>query len=164
MSWLIENGLALYGAVTGTAALGISYLGYRHNKKRDAIKLAVSLLPHPNQRQNIADMQSTGDKEPWSRMNLTEVFLVTVRNLGSVPAPLEDVGVITDKGEKVHALVHKNLGGGSFLCEVGESCIEALEPKDSRTFSVYLKTEQPLFSVMSVYAKDRTGKTWSSRA
>lgn len=164
MGWLSENGLALYGAVTGSAALAISYFGHRHNIKKDTIKLAVSLQPHPNQSQNIENMLSTNGKEPWEHVNLTEVFLVTVRNLGSVPAPLEDVGVITNKGEKEHALVSKNHSSGSFLYKVGESHIEALEPKGSRVFSVYLRREQPIFPVVSAYAIDKTGKIWSSRA
>ena len=164
MSWLIANGLALYGAVTGTAALGISYLGYWHNKKRDSINLDVSLRPHPNQIQNIKDMQSTDDSGSLSHSSLKEIFLITVRNIGSVPAPLEDVGVITSKGKKEQALVQKNHGYGSFLYPVGEANIEALEPKDARTFSVYLSREQPAFTAVSAYAIDKTEKEWRSRS
>ena len=97
-------------------------------------------------------------------INMTEVFLVTVRNLGSVPAPLEDVGVITEKGAKEHALISKHHSSGSLLYKVGESGIEALEPKGSRTFSVYLRREHPMFSAVSAYVVDGTGKTWYSRA
>ncbi|XQA69532.1 hypothetical protein ACM9XB_18740 [Xanthomonas sacchari] len=164
MGWLSENGLALYGAVTGTAALAISYFSYRHNIKKDTIRLTVTLSPHPNKSQNIENMRSTDDKKPWEQINLAEVFLVTVRNLGSVPAPLEDVGVITETGKKEHALVSKLHSSGSFLYKAGEAGIEALEAKGSRTFSVYLRREQSTFSAKSAYVIDKTGKTWKSRA
>lgn len=163
MGWLSENGLALYGAITGTAALAISYISHRHSIKRDSIKLSVTLTPHPSQKENIQNMLSTEGKEAWEHVTLTEIFLVTVRNLGSIPAPLDDVGVITINGTKEHALVSKVHRHGGALYRVAESDIEALEPKDSRVFSVYLKREQAMFTAASGYAIDKTGKSWISK-
>jgi len=47
MSWISENGLALYGAVTATVALMISFFNYRYKVKKDQIKLAISFMEHP---------------------------------------------------------------------------------------------------------------------
>ena len=93
--WLAEHGLALYGSITGTAALLISFFNYRHAVAKDAIELELSHSPHPNVASNLVRIQST-DGEPWDQPNLVEVHSVTIRNIGSIPAPLEDVGIITD--------------------------------------------------------------------
>lgn len=162
MSWLSENGLALYGAVTGTAALIIGYFGHRHNIRKDKIKLSISYEPHPSQAENLKDMVSSERKEPWEQRTLTEVYLVTVRNLGSIPAPLDDVGVFTAEGTKKHALVPMRYGQINALRKVADAGFEALEPRAMRTFSVYLHRDEKMFSVSKGYAVDQTGKSWTS--
>jgi len=164
VNWLSENGLALYGAVAGTAALAISYFGHRHNVGKDSIKLAVSFAPHPSQSENVRNMLSTEGKEPWDHINLTEVYLVTVRNLGSIPAPLDDVGVVTDQGVKKQALTAIRHSHSTMLYKVAESKLDALAPRSAHTFSVYLTRDEPMFLGTEAYAVDQTGKLWSSRA
>src|SRR5690606_4948241 len=119
---------------------------------------------HPRQAENIQGMISTRGKKPWEQINLVEVYLVTVRNVGNIPAPLADVGVITESGEKEHALVTKHHSSWYHLHTVTDSGMEAIEPKGSRTFSIYLRREQPMFKATSAYATDQTGKSWSYRA
>lgn len=163
INWFSANWLACYGAFTGTLALAISYLGYRHAVNKDAIKLAVSFSEHPNKEENIRDMLSTDGKEPWEQPNLTEVYLVTVKNLGSVPAPLEDAGVITSSGEKKYALTSSLDSHGNILRRISESKLEPLIPQSAKTFKVYLKREDAVFEAKQAYVIDQTGKLWCSR-
>lgn len=160
MSWLSENWLAFYGALTGTIAIAISYFGHRHNISKDNIKLAVSFAPHPNQDRNIRTMLSTNDNIPSERTNLIEIYQVTVRNLGSIPAPLNDVGILTDQGIKKPALIRKQ--NSTLLYEVAESALDALAPQSALTFSVYLRHDEPMFSASMAYAVDQTDKLWKS--
>lgn len=164
MGWLIENGLALYGAIAGTAALGISYLSHRHNVDKDSIKLSVSFAPHPRQLENIERMLATDGSKPWEQPNLTAVALVTVRNLGVSDAPLDDVGIFTSDGEKISALVSRENDQSLHLYSVKDAKISALPPKSSQTFPVYLRRGQPMFKPRSAYAVDQTGKIWGSHA
>lgn len=163
LNWLVENWLACYGATTGTLALFISYLGHRHTVKRDTIKLSVSFSAHPDQEENIKKILSTVGKEAWSQINLIEVYLVTVKNLGSVPAPLEDVGVITSNGAKKQALIPSPHSNFNILVKISDSQLEPLTPQSARTFKIYLDKDEPVFKIKKAYAIDQTGKLWVSR-
>jgi hypothetical protein len=163
MKWDLSSGLALYGAITGTLALAVTYFSHRHSLAKDKIKISVSWKPHPNQQHNIEAMLNTAEKEPWKQINLAEVFEVTVRNIGSITAPIEDVGVVTPRGRK-SALVSASSGERSILMAAAQAPISDLEPKTSRTFSIYLGREEEIFTVRSAYAIDQLGKTWHSRA
>jgi hypothetical protein len=161
-AWLTENVLALYGAITGTAALLISYSNYRHTVGKERIKLAVSHTSHPHAASNISRIQST-EGEDWDRPNLVEVHIVTIRNLGSIPAPLEDVGVVTSKGEKKHSLIPSNSRNPMMLGRVSDAEQSSLEPRSTKSFSVYLTRDEPPFVVTQAYAVDQTGKVWTSK-
>ncbi|MGK8438372.1 hypothetical protein ACRS3X_13695 [Ectopseudomonas hydrolytica] len=163
MNWLTDNWLACYGAITGTLALFISYLGHRHAVNKDTIKLSVSFSAHPNQEENIKNMLSTEGKEPWEQTNFTEVYLVTVKNLGSIPAPLEDVGVITSSGDKKQALTSSLHSHGNILSKISDSKLEPLIPQSAKTFKIYLERAEPVFKAKKAYAVDQTGKLWCSR-
>ncbi|MGY0800184.1 hypothetical protein ACW7G0_14190 [Lysobacter sp. A286] len=164
MTWINQQGLALYGAVTGTVALLISFFSYRHNVKKDQIKLDVSCAPHRDQAKNIEHLNTENPESPWDRPNLVEVYLVTVRNLGSIPAPLGDVGVCDGAGKKYQALVGRQLSQMRLLQPLSESNVESLEPRAARIFSVYLRRDEPMFTAVSAYAIDQTGKAWQVRA
>jgi len=160
MSWLVENGLALYGAITGTIALLISFVSHRHNIKKDQIKLAVSYSEHPNKTENIESLNCVNTEHPWNQQKFVEVYLVTVRNLGSISAPLQDVGVMDKEGRKYQALVRSPFNNMNFLQPLTKSNSEALEPKAAKTFPVYLNRGEPIFTAVSSYATDQTGKEW----
>lgn len=164
MSWLSENGLALYGAVTGTAALLITFFSHRHNVKKDQIKLSVSYTDHPRKSENIERLNSDYSEHPWEKPNIVEIYEVTVRNLGSVPAPLHDVGVIDKDGNKYQALVSRRLSQMNLLQRLPEFDGESLEPRAAKTFSVYLRRDEPVFLPVLAYAIDQTGKEWKGRA
>lgn len=160
MSWIIENGLALYGAVTGTAALMISFFNYRHKVKKDQIKLSISFMEHPQKTENIERLNNKDIEHPWEQPHVVEVYLVTVRNLGSVSAPLHDVGVVDKDGYKHQASITLHYSQMSLLKHLPEIDTEALEPRGSKTFSVYLHRDEPQFAAVSAYAIDQTGKEW----
>jgi hypothetical protein len=163
MSWLNENGLALYGAVTGTAALLITFLSHRHSVNKDQIKLSVTYTEHPNKAENIERLNAE-NIDPWDQPNIVEFYTVTVRNLGSIPAPLHDVGIIDKDGNKHQALVRQRMSQINLLQPVSESGSEPLEPRASKSFSIYPRKGEPIFSVVSAYAVDQTNKEWSGRA
>jgi hypothetical protein len=164
MTWLTENGLSLYGAITGTSALLVSFFGYRHNAKKDQIKLALSCAAHPEQAENFSRLNAMPSENSRDRPHFAEVYLVTVRNLGSIPAPLDDVGVMGSDGKKHQVLVSRRTSQMSFLVPLSNSDTGPLAPRASKTFSVYLKRDEPMFSAISAYAIDQTGKAWRVRA
>lgn len=164
MLWLSENGLALYGAVTGTAALLITFFSHRHNVKKDQIRLSVSYSDHQNKSQNIERLTSNNSENTFDQPNLVEIYTVTVRNLGSIPAPLHDVGVIDKSGNKYQALISHRMSQMNFLQPLSESVDEPLEPRAAKRFSIYLRRGEAVFSPVSAYAIDQTGKEWIGRA
>ena len=165
MSWLSDNALSLYGAITGTAALGISFFNYRHNIKKERIKLALSVSPDPNQAENVTSLKGPTDPEaPWDWPFVVKVYQVTVRNLSSVPAPIEDAGVISKDGKRHSALVSRNVGHANMLDKISISNKNTIAPRGFAVFNVYLHRDQALFEPRNVFAVDQTGKEWRSRA
>jgi hypothetical protein len=165
MSWLSQNGLALYGAVTGSTAIAISYFSYRHNVGRDKIRLAVSHRNHPQQAENIARLNDSGDSDkPWNQPSIVEIYEVVVRNLGSVPAPLDDVGIVDSQGTKHGALVSRRVSHMGLLEPIAKSDTCILAPRTSAKFSVYLRRDEQLFQAAAAYVVDQTGREWRTRA
>lgn len=64
-SWLTQNWLALLGAVTGSFALLINYLSYRHSRKKEHISLVLSCAAHHQQVENLRTLEETKNKEAW---------------------------------------------------------------------------------------------------
>jgi hypothetical protein len=156
--WLTHNWLALLGALTGTVALVINYLSYRNNRNKDRIDLTLSCAAHPKQAENVRTLLESEGNEPWNRPNMVEVYTVTVRNRGSINAPLSSVGVITSSGTSRGALV----SNGQFLQQASTTNIESLPPKSERTFKLYLNRGEDLYSVKKAFAVDQTGKRWEA--
>lgn len=164
MSWLIENGIALYGAITGTVALAITFISHRHSVKKDQIKLAVSYSEHPKKSENIERLNTKHSDQPWEQPHIVEVYVVTVRNLGSIPAPLHDVGVMDKAGKRYQVLVGRRSSQFNILQPIPECNVEPLEPRSARTFSVYLHRDETIFMPEYAYAIDQTGKEWRAHA
>lgn len=161
MSWISQNSLALYGAVTGrTIAIVISFFNYRYNVKKDQITLNVSYKEHPKKTENIDLLIDTSMKEPWEQLSCVEVYLVTIRNLSNISIPLHDVGIIDEHGKIHQALINCQFSQMIFLKPLSETDAEALKPKASKTFSVYLSRNEAPFNAISAYAIDQTGKEW----
>ena len=163
-NWLSENGLALYGAIAGTVALAINFFGFRHNLKKDRIKLSVSFADHPRQADNLLDLESTEDGKPWDQKSLAEVYVVTVRNVGNVAAPIDEVGVVTSSGKKRPALVGSKHHGPNILERASGGSVDPLPPNSSRKFNMYLNRGEQLYGAAQAYVVDQAGKTWSSDA
>ena len=160
LDWIFENWLALLGAVTGSVALLINYLSFRHAKNKEKISLAVSCAAHPRQAENLRELAETEDSEPWSRHSMVEIYTVTVRNRGSITAPLSKVGVVTNSGEERAALVRK----GQYMEEAKGSIIDHLPPKSEQMFDIYLKRDEEFFSLSKAFVIDQTGKRWEVNA
>lgn len=156
LSWIIENWLALLGAVTGSVALLINYLSYRHTRNKEDISLAVSCAAHPRQAENLRVFSETEKDEPWNRPSMVEVYTVTVRNRGSITAPLSKVGVVAKSGAERIALIRK----GQFMVEATHSSIDYLPPKSEQIFGIYLKREEEFYSLSKAFVVDQTGKRW----
>lgn len=163
IDWLSHNWLALFGAATGSLALLLNFLGYRHNLQKDKIKLSVEYKSHPRQDENISRMESTAEKQPWEQIGLVPVFVVTIRNLGNVPAPIEGVGLIIDGGRKRPSLVSSKRGVPNIIEAVSSRNVDALPPLSSRDFEIFLNRGEPLYRVSCAYVVDQTGKTWHSK-
>lgn len=146
MLWISQNYLALYGAVTGTIAILISFFNYRYNVNKDQIKLVISCKEHPMKTENIELLINSSTNNSWDRSDVAEVYLITVRNFSNIPVPLDDVGVIDEHKNKHHISPKTD--------------IETLKPKSSKTFSVYLWRDEALFMAKSAYVIDQTGKEW----
>jgi hypothetical protein len=162
-TWLRENGLALYGAITGSVALVIAFLGHRHNVSKDTIKLLVTFAEHRHRDSNIQDLLASREKSGSEKLNLVEVYVVTVRNLGHIDAPLEDVGIITASADRKCALIRSPHFGNCILERASAIELGVLAPKASSEFSVYLKQDEPVFTAKCAYVVDQTGKMWTSR-
>ncbi|MGD9687070.1 MAG: hypothetical protein AB7U43_08875 [Desulfobacter sp.] len=160
LSWIFENWLALLGAVTGSVALLINYLSYRHSKNKEDISLAVSCAAHPRQTENLRAFAETETAEPWNRISMVEIYTVTVRNRGSITAPLSKVGVVTSSGVERTALVRK----GQYMEEATGSSIDYLPPKSERIFDIYLKRDEEFYSLSKAFVIDQTGKRWEVNA
>lgn len=158
--WFSQNWLALLGAVTGTAALLINYLSYRHNRKKDNIDLKISFMAHPKQADNLKVLAETENNEPWDRPNAVEVYVVTVRNRGGIAAPLSRVGVMTQSGTERLALVQH----GQYTQKAMAGNVEALSAKSERDFILYLERGESMYRVSSAFAVDQTGRRWEANA
>lgn len=160
LNWFFESWFALLGAVTGSVALLISYLSYRHAKNKEDISLAVSCAAHPRQAENLRLFAETEKAEPWNRQSMVEIYTVTVRNQGTIIAPLSKVGVVTNSGAERTALVRK----GQYMEEAACSSIDYLQPKSERIFDIYLKRDEEFYSLSKAFVIDQTGKRWEVNA
>ena len=160
LDWIFENWLALLGAATGSLALLINYMSFRHAKNKENISLAVYCADHPRQTENLHEFSETEGAEPWKRHSMVEIYTVTVRNLGSISAPLSKVGVVTNSGEERAAIVRK----GQYMEEAKGFSIAHLPPKSEQVFDIYLNRDEEFFSLSKAFVIDQTGKRWEANA
>lgn len=110
IQWLTENWLATYGALVGTIALTLNFTRFIHLRKRDTVQLKVSGEPHEHYEGQLHRLIEGREKAVHERPSLVEVYKVRITNKGSIPAHLEDAGVITKDGKTISVLTH-NLNG-----------------------------------------------------
>lgn len=158
--WFIDNWLALFGALTGTIALLIHYLSYRHSRNKDEIDLAVSVAPHAKREENIRRLSETANSKEWERPNMVEVYTVTVTNRGNISAPLSQVGVVLETG--LERLAH--VDDERYLQQATSKNIKPLPGKSHESFSVYLRRDEEPFHVLKAFVVDQTGKRWEANA
>jgi hypothetical protein len=88
---------------------------------------------------------------------------VTVFNDGSVPAHLEEVGVICADKRRETALVSEASIGRWILVPVNQAGLGPIESKSAETFTIYLRAGSAAFTPKRAFAVDKTGKEWRSR-
>jgi hypothetical protein len=159
--WLADNLLAAYGAIVGTIALMLNLSKFAVDLRKDSVRLKVSGVRHP-----MFDGHAATLKQPLASdgdgPNLLEGYSVTVTNLGSIQAHIADVGVICRDGRTDSALVRQH-SSRMILRSVPEIALEPLEPKSSRTFTVYLRRGHEPPIAEAFYALDKTGKRWKTK-
>ena len=162
--WIANNWLAFYGAVVGTLALGINFSKFIHAINKDKIKIRVSVSDHPQKLANIKLLKDGEDNEPLDRINMAEVYIVTVRNIGNVNAHIDDAGVICTHEKSHSALVSSPTGGGCILVSISEAKLDPIAPKSSKKFSIYLQRGQECFEARRAFVVDSTGEKWLAKA
>lgn len=160
-SWLMNNLLSVYGAVVGTIALILSMLKFLLDLRKDSVRLRLNHRPHEHVRQNIEILATPRERE-WDGPNLLPAYLVTVTNPGAIPAHLADVGVICKDGTVQSALVSQS-GNSNMLVAVGDAALEPIQPKSSRTFTVYERRGREPLHPKASFVRDRTGKERKKR-
>jgi hypothetical protein len=162
LEWLIQNWLAIYGAFAGTLALILNFLRYRHSVQSKKIALKVELHKHPDHDANL-QMLEEADESPWgSGPRAVEVYSVTVRNHGSVDAHLSDVGVFDREGKPHEALAFRPEANSLSLYPVTELSNEVVSARSSKTYHIYREKDEPAFTAVRGYAKDKMGRLWRS--
>lgn len=157
MSWLSTNWLALYGAVIGTAASVVAGLTYWHNVKKEHIQLELSCQID----QRYVELSTRGYSTAGGRHGLIAMYHLTVRNIGSVNAPLSAAGIVDTKGNKHDALeIHM---AGSMSRVVSPFFNFVLQPHTTKTFDVYHRVREGPFTAVKAYVVDGTCKEWRAR-
>jgi hypothetical protein len=161
--WISKNWLALYGSIVGTIALIINLSKFIHSLKKDKVKLSLSVAPHPDREANIQRFKDTEQAQPWEQANLVEVYVITVRNKGTVVAFIEDATLICKKGSTYQALTRYS-GDNCMLGSIPQVGTIKVEPKSSVKLSIYQKREHKDFTPKRVEVIDSTGKKWRKNA
>lgn len=165
LQWFTDNWLAALGVLVGAIALFLNFTRFFHSRKRDTIQLEVSGEPHEHYKSQLQSLIESREKDPWECASLLEVYKVRITNKGSVPAQLEDAGVITKDGKSISVLTHNHKGNSPLhLGSLASSNAPPIDPKSSQTYWVYLKNDQEPFEVAKYFAIDKTGKKWSAKA
>jgi hypothetical protein len=162
MAWLKENGLALYGAIVGTIALGFTVWRARYDKRKDSTQLRVTCHAHAElsrSRELIARYDPNESENPIS--NMQPAYVVTVYNDGAIPAHIADVGVTDRDGNDASASIRQKGSTSLIYGSVKELGVDPLSPKSSKSFTVYLITHRPLSEGKACYVIDGTGKRWT---
>src|SRR5690606_29809107 len=105
------------------------------------------------------------EKPEYERAALVKVYKVCITNAGSIPAYLEDAGIITKSGESISVLTNiLNGSNPNHLVPLASSGAPPIAPKSSQTYWIWLKIDQKPFEAVSYFAIDKTGKRWSVNA
>ena len=161
--WISQNWLALYGSIVGTVALLINVSRFIYSLKKDKVKLSLEVVPHPNRDTNIQRLKDTENKHRWEVPHLVEVYLITIRNLGTVEAYIEDASIVCEKGKNYSASI-SYANNSSMLGSISQVGAIKIAPKSSEKISVYLRREDEEFIASKVEVIDSTGKKWRKSA
>ncbi|MDP1871351.1 MAG: hypothetical protein Q8K61_06960 [Gallionella sp.] len=153
------QGLAIYGAITGTIALGINLFGYLHTRQKDKVQLTVECSEDENARSNLERMLKTENAPESERSSLESIYVVTVRNPGSVEAHIQEVGIVDKNGSMHTALIQTRM----FLVDLSKAPKVTIEPKAMCKFKIYIRRGEPIFTPASCFVIDQQQKTWKQK-
>ena len=161
--WIAGNWMAIYGAIVGTVALGLSFAKFRHSIKASQVSLEVFCEKSPDYNKNLTLFEETEESQPWDRPVLVELYSINVRNTGSVSAHIQSAGIVTIEGDRREALVRER-NDNLILYPVSRSKQEPLVAKSHRKYAVYMKRGEPVIEASCGFVQDQTGKEWRSKA
>lgn len=159
-NWVLENWLALYGAVVGSIALIVNFSRFVHAIGKDKVKLKVIAKDHPNKTENILELSNPQSRElGGGQQPFLPIYQIQINNVGNVDAHIESACVICSDKSKVHVLIkypHDQCMYGS-IEQVGTVLIK---PKTSSKMNVYLHRGKEAFNAKTAEISDGTGKKW----
>lgn len=156
--WVIANGLALYGAVVGTAALAISLAKYIHTVRKDEVKLKISVMKHDEYDKGVEILKQNPD--PATGNGWLPAYVVRVTNLGSITAHLQEISLVCDEG----SMEGLCLGRDGFLVKVSEAPKKSIQAKDSQDYVVWNTPDTITWKPKVATVQDQTGKKWKRSA
>lgn len=162
-AWLSANWLAAYGALIGTLAFGLNFARYRNSLKNSNVSLQVTFEKRKDFDRNVQRLSEAPDGFGGGAPQIVEVFDVKVRNLGNIDAFIQSAGVICDDGTQRPALGHYPNSQHRMLHPIADLPEQAIKPKSSQVYTVWLKRDEPAFTPVRGYAEDKTGKLWHSK-
>lgn len=164
--WISENWLALYGSIVGTVALFLNFSRFIHTVNKGKVKLSIDFKKHPNFENNLKELTDTS-RDSFTRANMAELYVINIKNIGSISAYIEDAGIITSTGKTHHALISYDNTDNQPVVTIGKIPDVGqikIEPKSSKKVSVYLNINEKPFIPIQAFVEDSTGKKWSTKA
>lgn len=163
LAWLYTNWLAAYGALIGTLAFGLNFARYRNAIKRSNVSLRITFDKRADFDENIQRFSEESDGCGGGAPRIVKVFDVKVANLGNIDAFIQSAGVICDDGTQKNALGYQPNSQHRMLYPIAELPEQAIKPKSSQVYTVWLERDEPAFTPVRGYAEDKTGKLWRSK-
>lgn len=130
-------------------------LDYRKGKGR--VKAEGRLIPGLDDRQKAA---RHNNRDGFRAGQLLEVFEVKVRNIGSVPAFVEDVWLSDRDGSTYHA--YKNTSTHGFLVPIGDQSAIAIDPGSYHNFVVRIPFDKDIDQLMHWCVSFNNGVIWKA--
>jgi hypothetical protein len=130
-------------------------LDYRKGKGR--VKAEGKLIPGLDDRQKAA---RHNNRDGFRAGQLLEVFEVKVRNIGSVPAFVEDVWLSDRDGSTYHA--YKNTSTHGFLVPIGDQSAIAIDPGSYHNFVVRIPFDKDIGELMHWCVSFNNGVIWKA--
>jgi hypothetical protein len=154
---LVVGGIAGYAlaALKPLSTIIKSLLDYRKGKGR--VKAEGKIIPGLDDRQKAS---RHNNRDGFGAGQLLECFEVKVRNVGAVPAYVEDVWITDRDGSTYHA--YKNTSPHGFLVPIGEDGAVSIAPGSYHKFVVRVPFEKDIVELMHWCVSFNNGVVWKA--